>query len=124
MKKCAKCGEEKPRSEFYFRSDSGKLRDNCKPCHNVNSKANNRRRRYGLHPDEYEQMHATQRGLCAICKDKLIEVVDHCHTTGAVRSLLCRPCNWLIGHAFESPEILREAASYIESWHSAKLEAA
>lgn len=39
MKKCSKCGIEKPESEFYFRNDTKRLRDQCKSCVSDNKRA-------------------------------------------------------------------------------------
>lgn len=51
---------------------------------------------YGITLDEYERLFIEQNGLCAICKAEPIKyklAVDHDHDTGAVRGLLCPPCN-------------------------------
>lgn len=58
-------------------------------------------RRYGLTIEQYDMMLKQQKGVCASCgaapnKNRLS--VDHNHTTGKVRGLLCVPCNRLIGH--------------------------
>jgi hypothetical protein len=64
-----------------------------------------------------ESMKAEQGGKCAICPN-LLEGrnchVDHCHTTGRVRALLCSGCNLMLGHAKETPERLRAGADYLE----------
>lgn len=77
-------------------------------------------RKYGLVPGEFERMLADQDGRCAICRtDKpggrfTMMHVDHCHTTGKVRGLLCNNCNPLLGRAKDSPAVLRAAAAYLE----------
>lgn len=40
--------------------------------------------------------------------------IDHNHTTGVARGLLCGNCNSMIGLAKEDPETLRAAARYVE----------
>ena len=40
--------------------------------------------------------------------------VDQDHATGAIRELLCFPCNNLLGDAGDRPELLRAASSYLQ----------
>lgn len=72
---------------------------------------------YGLSYDAYKTMCNTQQGLCAICK-KVMDIphVDHCHTTGKIRGLLCKSCNTGIGMFQESLEILDSAKEYLTRW--------
>jgi hypothetical protein len=48
-----------------------------------------------------ERLLIEQRGVCALCKLPVKlgvdDVLDHCHTTGAVRATLHRGCNALLG---------------------------
>ena len=77
---------------------------------------------YGLTVEAYNAMVRAQGGLCAICvgpptrtpRGTYRLVVDHRHSTGAVRSLLCGNCNVAIGHMRENPSLLRRAADYLE----------
>jgi hypothetical protein len=59
--------------------------------------------KYGMTENDYNRMFQIQGGKCAICeahqtdlKSKLC--VDHNHTTGKVRGLLCAGCNTSLGH--------------------------
>jgi len=79
----------------------------------------NRLKAYGLTPECYAEMFALQGGCCAMCGKHQSEesrrlAVDHNHETGDVRALLCMNCNRTLGHAQESPELLRTAALYLE----------
>ena len=40
--------------------------------------------------------------------------IDHCHTTGEVRALLCSTCNSMLGFAKDNPALLRAGALYLE----------
>lgn len=75
-------------------------------------------KQYGLTPENYQQMLDKQEGKCAICKEKCSTgqrlSVDHCHTTGRVRGLLCRNCNRAIGLLKENREAILRAAEYLE----------
>jgi hypothetical protein len=77
-------------------------------------------RNYGLTLEQHAQMLMEQNGKCAICSGELKPgrgtQVDHCHTTGKVRSLLCNHCNRGLGGFTDSPRKLREAANYLESF--------
>jgi len=76
------------------------------------------KKEYGLTLDEVSSMLSEQNNACAICNDEFPSEykvqIDHCHTTGAVRGLLCIECNWLLGKSKDSPSILRSAANYLE----------
>jgi hypothetical protein len=57
-----------------------------------------------------------QNGKCAICSIELDKpVLDHDHTTGYVRAVLCEHCNKGLGHMRDNPELLRLAAAYLET---------
>jgi hypothetical protein len=78
---------------------------------------------FGITQEVYEQMAERQDCRCAICgthENQLVSsngrrtlYVDHDHATGAIRELLCRYCNTLLGQAKESPTILRAAIDYL-----------
>jgi len=60
-----------------------------------------------------------QEHKCAICStsdadlDKLLSV-DHCHTTGKVRGLLCNNCNLALGNFKDKIENLKSAINYLK----------
>ena len=58
-----------------------------------------------------------QDGRCAICgvRPKRKLHIDHCHSTGRFRGLLCSSCNTGIGLLRDSPAILRSAINYLEN---------
>jgi hypothetical protein len=82
--------------------------------------ANDRFRRYGITQEQYDELLKNQDYKCRICKiDKADNRggswhTDHDHKTGIVRSLLCSCCNSMLGHAKDDPEILKQAATYLE----------
>jgi hypothetical protein len=77
------------------------------------------RYQYGIEPEDYDAMLSKQNGACAICAVELVKGskthIDHCHTTGKVRGLLCTKCNMGIGHFNDDPAVLRAAAGYVEA---------
>lgn len=128
MKKCKQCSETKALTEFYkdVQQADGKSR-RCKFCYNHRRRqvrkgefayTNKLREMYGLSRQEHDQLLASQKGLCKICKDapepgKRLHI-DHCHTTGKVRGLLCRGCNHGIGNFKDKEEFLWEAIHYLK----------
>lgn len=68
---------------------------------------------------EYDEMFLAQGGCCKLCltdqsslKRKLS--VDHCHTTGKIRGLLCFNCNTGIGHLKDDCQIIANIADYVD----------
>jgi len=82
------------------------------------------KKRYGITVEEYEAMAQAQNYLCAICgmpetkkrKDGSVSIlaVDHDHTTGAVRELLCVGCNHMLGNIENRNVSLDAIAAYIK----------
>ena len=75
---------------------------------------------YGITQTDYERMLSDQGYACAICgamheerRGKVLHV-DHCHTTGRVRQLLCSSCNTALGKFRDDTERLRSAIEYLE----------
>jgi Recombination endonuclease VII len=72
---------------------------------------------YTLHPKDYFAMLEFQAGLCGICTKPMNPAkdtqIDHCHRTGAIRMLLCRDCNNMIGKAEDDPSVLTQGAAYV-----------
>jgi len=53
--------------------------------------------------------------MCGLCHERVPIVVDHNHTTGERRALLCGGCNIALGTA-ERKDWLRKAAAYLVKW--------
>ena len=137
MKKCTKCGEVKPLDQFsnHIRHKDGK-RFRCKVCEAVDQKEakqkrlaadyegtrakermHNLKRMFGMSLEEYDEKLKAQNGVCAICgglcKSGKRLAVDHNHTTGKIRDLLCGNCNGGLGKFLDNPELLELAADYL-----------
>lgn len=73
---------------------------------------------YGITADEYQRIYEYQHGCCALCRRATGATrrlaVDHCHSTGRVRGLLCKYCNRLLGFARDSVAFFQRCAAYLE----------
>lgn len=78
--------------------------------------------RYGITKSDYERMLDAQNRVCLICErdDSQVRtrmhlrlVVDHCHTTGEVRGLLCHKCNQALGLLEDSVNSIQNALDYL-----------
>jgi len=76
---------------------------------------------YGLTINDHSDLVKKQDGKCAICglqpsnENKYNQFyIDHNHTTGKIRGLLCNKCNFAIGHFNDSIDILKNAIKYLE----------
>ncbi len=136
-KVCSSCCERKLLEDFSNRKDT---KDNkhyiCKDCANKYRQIHRRkhpdivkdeslRRTFGINLEQYKALLSEQKGVCAICsepetstyKGKLRHLsVDHCHTTGRNRSLLCNDCNVALGWFKDDVKRLRSAIHYLDSW--------
>ena len=76
-------------------------------------------RKFNMTIEQYDKMLKNQNGVCAICKDSCSTgnnlAIDHNHTTGKVRALLCKNCNTAIGLMKEDVERMLSAIEYIKS---------
>ena len=75
---------------------------------------------YGITEDEETLLWQRQCGLCAICQEPLHHgsgtagaKIDHDHTTGSIRGILCGNCNIGISHFRDDPKRCSNAAAYL-----------
>jgi hypothetical protein len=134
LRTCRTCQVAKSLDEFYrYSQRPGVLFLDCKICHCDKNKARRKvnpqrlrtiehrshnLRTYGLTIERYEEMSLAQGGVCAICRGVNVDGkrlhVDHCHTTGVVRGLLCGRCNRGIGNFDDDSDRLMQAAYYLK----------
>ncbi len=79
--------------------------------------------RFGITLDGYAERLKSQDECCAICGKHQSELkqnlsVDHDHSTGNVRGLLCGTCNTGLGHFKDSPKLLENALTYLYEQHT------
>lgn len=97
---------------------NARLRDWRKKNPAAASGVDKRRRlkqKYGLTPEQVEGMREKQGGRCAICERKTARLfVDHCHTMGHVRALLCQTCNTFLGWYEKKADTILRFQRYVE----------
>jgi len=79
--------------------------------------------RYNISTEQLENLVERSGGRCEICSTPLafntqarnkLFMIDHCHTSGQVRGLLCHPCNAAIGLFKDSIPNIENAARYLK----------
>lgn len=125
---CSTCGEFKTSEHFYLEKDVRcvggiAMRSTCKPCTEFRKYKTFIKKFYGITYEQYEELLAQQNFGCAICGSSVSNnkrtsgklFVDHCHTTGKVRGLLCSRCNHALGQFDDNVELLTKAVSYLNT---------
>jgi hypothetical protein len=121
--RCRSCQKESHR-DYYLRNSEIVIAKTKRWAANNPEKvkvlAQNRQRRrlYRLTPQDFEQLREQQGDKCAGCGNEFGDIVphvDHDHETGAVRGLLCGPCNKALGMAADSSERLMGLVRYLQS---------
>ena len=73
--------------------------------------------KYGITLEDFHKWAEEQGGLCAICRhppNGRRLSVDHDHSTGRIRGLLCHNCNSMLGLARDRPAVLQAAIEYLK----------
>lgn len=136
QKLCKGCGNMKKASSFYRQAASRDgLQYWCKKCQDTRKRKrqtsafyrkHDLKKKFGMTQEDYKKMLDRQNGLCAICENQETTVnhrtkkiqnlaIDHCHTTGAIRGLLCSRCNNGLGRFKDNVEYLKRAITYLQS---------
>jgi hypothetical protein len=129
-KVCSECGESLTLDKYYRDTrrigTPGEYRDECRRCaqrirkEHGNTRAEKLLQNYRLSEADYNYLVELQRGVCAGCRRSQASltrplVVDHSHTTGMLRGLLCYSCNQVLGLVEDNPFVLEGLAAYLRS---------
>lgn len=75
---------------------------------------------FGITIEQYEALLEKQNNKCGICKTDITQLtegrrlaVDHCHSTGQIRGLLCMRCNTALGKFNDNVDLLVNAIAYL-----------
>jgi hypothetical protein len=119
--KCNHCGEEHIQNQREIRNNAHSM--SCSKYRPPNYTGLEKRdgiirNQYGITLAEYNAMLEAQDYKCAICgNEDEVEgrrlAIDHCHTTGKIRGLLCGKCNRGLGLFYDNTNNLAKAIEYL-----------
>lgn len=118
---CRICNYVKPLDQFIkSKKHRTGYNSRCHTCRRLEYKIAHLKQDYNLDYLEYLQMINNQEKSCKICKQTLVlkynkTCVDHCHSTGNVRGLLCNTCNRVLGLFSEDISRFYSAIKYLKS---------
>lgn len=78
---------------------------------------------YGISYSDFRSLAQDQDNKCKLCGIELSfsnhkkqngAVLDHCHTTGKIRGVLCSGCNKGLGHFKDNIELFNKAILYLK----------
>lgn len=90
----------------------------CKKCRAAAARA----RCFNIDQEEMAVLLAATH--CPVCNMELDHeagkgksaVIDHCHMTDQIRGVICQACNKGLGMFYDRPDLLRNAAEYLEEF--------
>lgn len=132
-KTCVQCGQLKAAAAFRpSKKEQDRHAARCIECQQglkadriarkvPKKKAYWKKSKYGISESRYNEMLGAQGYACAVClkphSTEKVLCIDHDHSSGRVRGLLCSHCNTAIGYFRDSPMFCRAAAVYLENHH-------
>jgi hypothetical protein len=141
VKKCSRCKENLSIDKFNRQNSKiGSYSPHCRNCINSEKKFRYHhdekykrsslnvkfKSNYGITLEQYENMFELQNGCCAICERhqsnfKKRLSVDHEHSSGKIRGLLCSFCNTSLGNFDDREDLLLKAIDYLKKFNNNKL---
>lgn len=115
-RKCVVCEVFKPIEQFVTSKNGDTVYSYCKPCSKDYLRALVIMRHFSLTADDYDKILKYQNGGCAVChrtpRDRRL-AVDHDHSTGLIRGLLCPMCNRVSGLFGDGIERFKKLVEYL-----------
>ena len=114
IRTCLSCGNTKPIDDFKKDKNKTNHRFKCKECTRKYARA----WRFNISIEQLAELE--KKDSCAICSSYIIgqKNIDHNHTTGEIRDILCSGCNAALGLIKEDKETLEKMIIYIEKWEN------
>ena len=112
---CKRGHEFTPENTYvYSRAPNAKQCRICRKMHDFNGHLKNL---YHGTLEQYRLLTEKQKGLCATCgkpeQRRTRLFIDHDHSTGKMRELLCGQCNLALGTVDDDPKLLIRLAEYV-----------
>lgn len=133
-KQCSKCGESKPLTSFSKdKQQRSGYKSLCKVCARADylkwrsanleqirkqDRKKHYKKKYNLDDELANRLSEDRSGVCEICGNISQLVVDHCHSSGIVRGLICSHCNCLLGYSRDNTHTLKSAIKYLEDFYA------
>ena len=109
----------KDNKKKYRLKNKDKIKNDMKIWKDLTGRDQYYKKTYNISLEDYNNLLESQNYTCKICKKEEKHTnkalaVDHCHSTGKVRGLLCFDCNTALGKFKDSTELLYEAINYLQ----------
>lgn len=119
--KCKSCCSENGKRSY--KNDPERFKKTTQRYFENNPGARQRTRikyHYNLTMEEYQKLIEEHENKCAVCDKPRSELkkeldIDHCHTTGKIRGLLCPNCNKALGLLNDDPSVIERLLNYIKT---------
>lgn len=134
---CCRCWEWKEDEQFELRGPSrpGERITRCNVCEKerrkevyqkhkqkrLNAAYDKQLKKWNLSAEDFEILSAKQNDVCLICQKTCSSgsrlSIDHDHKTNKIRGLLCKHCNFGLGHFQDDINLLRKAIEYLNEFN-------
>lgn len=110
--------KSKEKLKEYFRIHD--MKRNSQEERKIATRRTYLKKNFGITLEEYNIIFNNQEGCCAGCKKHQSKLkqklsVDHCHTTGKIRGLLCKLCNLALGNISDDIKTLQNLIGYLSN---------
>lgn len=93
---------------YYYREKA-----NRPEAYNKKARLRTIKAKYGLSENDLAQLFQDFHHACSLCEATTELCVDHDHQTGAIRGILCRPCNTALGRLGDTQQTIMRALLYL-----------
>jgi len=120
--------KDKIKKQNYYKENKETILKNVKRNYKETKKNNpeilrniHLKRKYGITVEDYNKILQEQKECCMGCRkhqSEFIKVlcVDHCHTTGQIRGLLCNNCNRSLGLLGDNISTIENLLNYLKKF--------